>query len=288
MILVTGAGGKTGQAVLKALPSQGEAVRALVRREDQVFFARQLGANEAVIADLLEPAEMIGAMAGVRAVYLIAPNVHSEETRIGEVAIAAARHVGVDRIVYHSVLHPQTRAMPHHWQKLAVEGKLFEAELDFTILQPAAYMQNVLPYWDEIVEQGLYRVPYGEGAALSLVDLEDIAEVAAKVLTSPEHNGATYELAGPEVLSPRRIAEVLSHQLGREVQSEVISLGTWAEEARASGLGGYQLDSLSRMFEYYDRHGLRGSSNVLQWLLGRSPTRFAQFAQRRSASRNSL
>jgi len=284
MILVTGAGGKTGQAVLKALSLQGLGLRALVRHEEQVSLAKQLGAEEAVVADLLDSVGMIRAMAGVRTVYLIAPNVHPEETRIGEVAIAAASHVGVEGIVYHSVLHPQTREMPHHWQKLAVEEKLFQSGLDFTILQPAAYMQNVLAYWDQIVDHGVYRVPYGDRAALSLVDLEDVTEVAAKVLTSPEHIGATYELAGPKALSPCQIAKVLSERLGREVQSQVISLGTWAEEALASGLSGYQLDSLTKMFEYYDRHGLRGSSNVLRWLLGRSPTTFDQFVERATYS----
>jgi len=280
MILVTGAGGKTGQAVLTALASRGQAVRALVRREDQVAPAKQLGAQEAVVADLVDQVDMRAAMGGVGTVYLMAPNMHPAETWIGEVAIASAQDAGVERIVYHSVLHPQTREMPHHWQKLAVEERLFESGLGITILQPAAYMQNVLSYWREILEDGVYRVPYGESAALSLVDLEDVAAVAAEVLTSEESTGAIYELAGPAALTPRQIAAVLSQQLKREVESETIPLVSWAQEARTAGLSGYSLDSLAKMFGYYDRHGLIGNSAVLRMLLGRQPTTFEQFVER--------
>ena len=280
MILVTGAGGKTGQEVLKALSSKGEAVRALVHRQEQVDSASRLGAREVLVADLLDRSGVTSAMEGVRTVYLIAPNMHPEERRIGEAAIASAKNSGVDRIVYHSVLHPQTREMPHHWQKLEVEEMLFGSGLDYTILQPAAYMQNLLPYLDEIMQEGVYRVPYGERAALSLVDLEDIAAVAAKVLTSADHNGATYELAGPEAITPQRVADILSRRLNRVVVCETIPLDTWVVEARAGGLSGYPLESLAKMFTYYDRHGLRGNPSVLEMLLGRQPTSFQEFVER--------
>lgn len=280
MILVTGAAGKTGQAVLTTLATRGEAVRALVHRQDQVDPAKQLGAQEAIVADLLDPAEMRVAMGGIRAVYLIVSNMHPEETRVGEIAIAAAKDAGVERIVYHSVLHPQTREMPHHWQKLTVEELLFGSGLGFTILQPAAYMQNVLPYWKEILEDGVYRVPYGESGALSLVDLEDVAQVSARVLIGEEHSGAIYELAGPEALTPRQIAAVLSKRLKKSVRSEMVPLETWMEGARAGGLVGYPLDSLTKMFGYYDRHGLIGNPKVLEMLLGRQSTTFDRFIER--------
>jgi uncharacterized protein YbjT (DUF2867 family) len=181
MILVTGAGGKTGHAVVRELAGRNQRVRALVRRPGQALDLRSLGATEIVVQDLLSAAGMERVVESVHAIYLIAPNMHPEELRIGEIAFTAARTAGVERIVYHSVLHPQTREMPHHWQKLAVEEKLFESGLGFTVLQPGAYMQNVLSYWGTIISEGVYRVPYGEGAALSLVDIEDVDDVNAKM-----------------------------------------------------------------------------------------------------------
>jgi uncharacterized protein YbjT (DUF2867 family) len=280
MILVTGAGGKTGHAVVRELAARNENVRALVRRRGQTLDLQSLGATEIVVQDLLSAVGMERVMERVCALYLIAPNMHSEELRIGEIVLTAARTAGVERVVYHSVLHPQTREMPHHWQKLAMEEKLFESGLDFTVLQPGAYMQNVLSYWGTVVSEGVYRVPYGEGAALSLVDLEDVAAVAARVLTSTAHNGAIYELAGPEALSPSDIAQALSECLGRPVKAETISVSQWTKQARASGMERYPLNALSRMFRYYDQYGLKGNPRVLEWLLERQPTTFRQFVER--------
>lgn len=280
MILVTGAGGKTGQAVVGALATRKQTVRALVRRRVQARPLRSLGAADVVVEDMLSRAGVARAMASVRAVYWIAPNIHPGEGRMGRIAIAVARAAGVRRFVYHSVLHPQTRAMPHHWQKLGVEEQLFESGLDFTVLQPAPYMQNVLPYWDTVLSEGAYRVPYGEGAALSLVDLEDVAEAAARVLTGAEHEGATYELAGPEALSPPAIARALSRALGRPVEAEAVSVSEWVDRARAGGLEDYSVAALSKMFRYYDSFGLSGNPRVLQWLLQRPPTTFGEFLDR--------
>ncbi len=71
------------------------------------------------------------------------------------------------RFVYHSVLHPQIEAMPHHWAKMRVEEMLFAAGFDLTILQPTAYMQNILGAWRGIVEDGVFRVPYPVETRLS-------------------------------------------------------------------------------------------------------------------------
>jgi uncharacterized protein YbjT (DUF2867 family) len=287
MILVTGAAGKTGQAVIRALTAKGEAVRALVHRHEQIPSVEALGAQQVVVGDMRLQATVDQAAWEVQAVYHICPNVSPDEVAIGRVAITAARSAGVvERFVYHSVLHPQVEAMPHHWQKLGVEEQLFESGLPYTILQPAAYMQNVLAHWDQIMEQGVYPVPYAVETRLSMVDLEDVAEAAAVVLTEPGHTGAVYELAGVEVLSQTEVATILSQQLERPVRAEAVSLETWERRARESGLGDYQVETLVKMFHYYERYGFWGNPRVLSWLLGRPPTTFAAFVERSRCSQN--
>lgn len=280
MILVTGAAGKTGRAVIRALSAEGVAVRALVHRPEQARAVEELGAQQVVTGDMRAQGSMDQAARGVRAVYHICPNLSPEEVMIGEVAIAAAWAARVEHFCYHSVLHPQTEAMPHHWQKLRVEELLFESGLPFTILQPAAYMQNVLAHWQRIQSDGVFPVPYAVEARLSIVDLEDVAAAAAIVLTEPGHVGATYELAGPEALTQIEVAAILGQVLERPVRAEAVSLEAWERQARASGLGGYQVETLLKMFRYYDAHGLWGSPRVLGWLLDRPPTTFAAFVQR--------
>ncbi len=279
MILVTGAGGKTGRAVVSAAARRGCEVRALVRRPGQAGALVQLGAREPIVGDLARTEDLQRACRGVDAVYHICPNLHPDEVLLAQLLLREARSAGVRTFVYHSVLHPQTREMPHHRQKLHVEELLFESSLEYTILQPAAYMQNLLAGRDEILERGVYRVPYALETRLGMVDLGDVAEAAARVLTEPGHAFATYELAGPEVLDQREVARQISEAIGRPVRAERIGRRQWAKRARDSGLGCYPVATLLRMFEYYERHGFYGNPRVLALLLGRPPTSFARFAQ---------
>jgi uncharacterized protein YbjT (DUF2867 family) len=276
-VLVSGAGGKTGRAVIAALTARGVSVRAMLRRSEQTEPIRAIGAQEVVIGDIRRRSCWASAVAGVQSVYHICPNIHPEEYAIGRTAIEVARAAACERFVFHSVLHPQTQGMPHHAQKLRVEEELLQSGLAYTILQPAAYMQNVLVGWPDIVEHGRYRIPYAASTRLGMVDLADVAEAAARVLIEPTHNGAIYELAGPEVLDQSEVADRLTSKLGHQVQVDVMSPGAWEAQQHAVGLGDYQIDALRKMFDHYERHGFWGNPSVLAWLLGRPPRSFAAF-----------
>jgi uncharacterized protein YbjT (DUF2867 family) len=221
-----------------------------------------------------------GALQGIRAVYHICPNVSPDEYNIGQIVIQGAQSARVDHLVYHSVLHPQVESMPHHWQKMRVEEQLFESGLSYTILQPAVYMQNILAYWSSIVEDSEYPVPYSENAQLSFVDLEDVTEVAAMVLCESGHKGAIYELCGTKIHSPIDLTQLLSQYLGHKIDVNIIPYDKWESGARRNGLGDYQVNSLIKMFRYYEQFGFSGNPHILACLLGRSPTSFETFIER--------
>jgi uncharacterized protein YbjT (DUF2867 family) len=144
-------------------------------------------------------------------------------------------------------------------------------------------MQNILAGWQSIVTEGVYAVPYPPETRLGMVDLEDVAAVAAIVLADRRHDAATYELAGSEVLTQTEVAEVIARRLDRPVRVVQISLDDWAARARSSGLGEYEIDTLRKMFEYYGRFGFWGNPRVLTHLLGRDPTTFEMFVARARA-----
>jgi len=279
MILVTGSAGKTGRAVLRALLAKGETVRALVHRPDQIPAVQSLGVQDALVGDMRNHSDMQPAFDRIRGVYHICPNVSPAEIPIGQTVIAAARSARVERFVFHSVLHPQIEAMPHHWNKLLVEQRLIESGLPFTILQPAVYMQNILAHWQTICDLGFFPVPYPAETRLSLVNLLDVAQVAATVLTESGHANATYELVGTPGLSQTEIAAILSTRTGRAVKVEVIPLPEWEKQARARGLGDYQVQALARMFRYYRERGFSGNPQVLSWLLRRPPSTLENFIE---------
>jgi len=271
MILVTGAAGKTGNAIVKALGVKGARVRALIRRPEQTAALKALGAVEVCVGDFEDARALARATAGVRAIYHICPNVSRSEIVYAQAVAAAAQANNVKRFIYHSVLHPQIKAMPHHWEKLRTEAMLLATDFDLTVLQPTAYMQNLLGAWRGVVNDGVFRIPYPVETRLSLVNLDDVAEVAARVLMEDGHAGATYELAGTMPLSQTQVANTLGTVLGRDVRAEEEPLESWEARMRTAGMGGHERAALIAMFRYYAGHGLVGNPNTLRWLLGRAP-----------------
>ena len=277
MILITGAGGKTGRAIIQELVRLGEPVRGIVKNERYAERIRTLGA-EAVIGDMLNMDDIRRAAAGARAIYHIAPNVNPDEVEFGKTAIAAARAEGVERFVFHSLCHSQIEALPNHWWKLRVEEKIKESGLNFTILQPTPYMQNVLGQWQNIIERGVYEIPYQPTTKLGMVDLADLAEVAAKVLTTEKtYDWATYELAGPQILTQNDILQTIRQVTGRDIRLEIISREDWCERARKGGMPESAVEMFFKMFGFMEEFGFWGNPGVLEWLLGRKPKRFEEW-----------
>jgi len=274
MILVTGAGGKTGRAVISALIDRGARVRGLVNSEIKAQRIRSLGA-EAFIGDMFIEGDLLTAAEGVRALYHISPNVHPGELEFGKIAIAAAKKAGVQRFVYHSLCHSQIEALPNHWLKLRVEEKIKESGLNFTILQPTPYMQNILGQWNNILERGIYEIPYQPSTLLGMVDLADIAEIAARVLTTESaYDWATYELAGPQVLSQLDVVDALQRVLDKKIMIKVIDRADWTARAGVGGMADHATSTLGMMFKFMEQYGFWGNPGVLEWLLGRNARKF--------------
>jgi len=276
MILITGAGGKTGRSLTAAL-STVESVCAFVHREEHASLLKALGAKKVVLGDLRDLTAVREAIQGVRAIYHICPNMRPDEVEIGKLVINEAKNAGTEHFVHHSVLHPQIETMPHHWAKLRVEEMIFQSGIPFTILQPAPYMQNLQAGWKGITEEGVLRVPYAVDSKFSFVDLKDVAQAATIVLMEKDHKNAVYELAGTLPTTHREVAGMFSRALKREIRAEREEMETW--KSRAAGLSAYAMENLIRMFEYYDAWGLAGNTKVLQWLLGKEPASLETFIE---------
>jgi uncharacterized protein YbjT (DUF2867 family) len=268
VIVVTAAGGQTGSAVVRALWSRGERVRALVGSSQPRPELTALSA-EVVATDLTDPTAVEPLLAGADALYLIWPNFDPGETAGAVALLGAARRAGVGRVVYHSVLRPQARSMPHHAAKDRVEEALDASGLAWRVLQPCAYADNLDGQVADVARMGTFRSPWGLAQAQSLVDLRDVADAAAVLLTEDGLDGGTFEAAGPERLPAPRIADLLGEWLGREVRAvDAVPDGPVPTDyaARCSRL----------MFDHYRAHGFTGSPRVLEALLGRPARTFAE------------
>lgn len=271
-IAIVGAGGITGIALIDNLRVRGCRPRAMLRdRRKAAWFD---GKATVVTGDLADRGSLVAAFSDMAVVHFIPPVFCDREEEYAGNLIAAAMEAGVGRITYHSVLHAPTPGMPHHCRKSLVELLLRESSLDWTILQPAMYMQTPLVFFDR--EQSVLAPPFDPARRFNPIDLSDVAEATANILLQPGHEFATYELAGVERLDFHRMAEIIAQLSGRPV--DVVEGDRQLQVDAAASIRGFddrQVGELLAMCCHYDAHGLVGNGNVLGMLLGRAPRNFA-------------
>ncbi|MFC9686474.1 NAD(P)H-binding protein [Streptomyces sp. NPDC056948] len=215
MILVTGATGNIGRALLGELSLRGAAaVRGLTRDAGRAAFPEGV---EVVEGDLARADSLKGALAGVRSLFLLSGTGAEEEV------LAAARQAGVEHVVLVSSITVQTHPhLPAAGENLAVERLLKDSGMAWTVLRPTQFASNTLWWAQSIREEGVVRAPYAD-IGLPAVHPADIAAVARAALTEPGHRGRTYALTGPERVTVRQQVAAVAAALGREVTLVEIS-----------------------------------------------------------------
>jgi len=206
-VLVTGATGTVGSALLDALTDCDATVRAATRSPPGTG-----PADEWVAFDFEKPETWGDALAGVDALFLLRP---PQLSRVGPVRafVDAAGRVGVDRCVVLSVLGAERNPLLPHRR---IERHVAASALRWTFLRPSFFTQNLVEVHGDALARGEIPVPAGDGRT-SFVDARDVAAVAAVALTEPGHAGVAYDLTGPEALTYDEVAAVASDVLGSPV-----------------------------------------------------------------------
>jgi uncharacterized protein YbjT (DUF2867 family) len=266
VVTVLGATGKTGRAVVAAALRRGLTVRGTTRAlrgsDGNVAWHR---------ADVVTGDGLAGALAGADAAYLIVPNLHPAEVDAAARVAEVATEVGVGRLVYHSVADPDDQRMVHHLRKGAAERVLRELRPDTVVLRPCAYQQNLLA----AAHAGRLEVPYRLSVPFSLVDVDDVAEVAGAALAGQLEGGSTHELGGPQELTVRDLGRVAATVLDRPVSVASVSPQRWLSGPGAATSGSAR-EELVAMFAAYDESGFTADPAPLARLLGRPSTTWAQ------------
>jgi uncharacterized protein YbjT (DUF2867 family) len=285
-VLVMAAGGRQGKLLIPKLAAAGmlvRAARATAGKDDEL---RRLGADEVAVGDFADVDLYTKALDGCDAVYHIGPAGNMNEKHMGFAMIEAAKRCRTRHVVLSSVYHTVIDILQHRYKR-DIEEKLFESGLNCTVLRPCDYMMTEL-HITPVLHAGHLPVFYQikAGRRGSLIDVEDLTEVAAKVLIEGDkHFFADYELAGTDKLSPHEMARILSRVVGREVPvvqstvDEVFQQVTGARTATTQELKHFHA-MLTSIANWYSQHEAVGNPNVLEWLLGRNPTTFEQFARR--------
>src|SRR5580692_6390111 len=279
-ILVTGGTGRIGSGVVRELKKRGADVRVLVRKKATSF----PDGVEVAVGDLLDPVSVQKAIDGVDKLYLLNAVAPDELTQ-GLIAYDLAKKMKLKHIVYHSVFRVEHfKDVPHFASKLAIESALREFEVPFTIIRPNYFIQNDATLKDALMKAGIYPAPLGN-IGISVVDIRDIAEATAIVLTSDEHDGKTYNLNGPEALSGSKAASIWSKLLGKEIRYAGHDMDAFEEQMRNSAPSWSAFD-IRMMFQGYLERGFvaeTGDVEKLTKLLGHAPRRYEDFAAETAA-----
>jgi uncharacterized protein YbjT (DUF2867 family) len=274
MILITGASGSVGKAVLAEVARSGAKYRAMYRSAKEA--AKAPAGTETVIADFSNKESLTPALRGVESVYLVCSPIPDLVQLEGNV-IEACQAAGVRRIVLNSALGAGDygKSFPSWHRK--VEDKLKATKLAHCILRPNSFTQNVLTYYaPSIRAQGAFYGAMGN-ARTSYLDVRDIALVAAKALRGSEHDGKTYELNGPEALTYSEVAQKISQHSGIAAKYVDIPIEAQRKAMLDQGMPDWQVAALLDLQEYYT--GGKGGTvdGVLQGLLGRPPITMDKF-----------
>ncbi|MBO0791621.1 MAG: SDR family oxidoreductase [Ktedonobacteraceae bacterium] len=283
MILVTGATGLSGSAVIREFARQQSPVRALIRSRAKAQALETLPAVELVEGDMLHPETLADALSGVDRVLLIS----SADQQMVETQCAfidAAKKAGVRHIVKFSGLNSALDS-PFLFARMhaEIERYLERSGLAWTHLRPGQFMQVYLREVPTIVAESAFFLPL-EDAKLAPVDIEDIAKAAFVLLHTPGHEGKSYEMTGPEALSMTEIAEQISLATGSTVRYVKISPAEGKRALLAAGVPPYFADAV----DVQTSERLKGAEAVVypetHAALGLRPTTFAEFARRHAAA----
>ncbi len=226
-IAVTGSTGELGGRVARRLGTTGVPQKLIVRDRER---APSITGAATVQASYEDPDAMRNALAGASTLFLVSAKESLERVAQHQTAVDAAVAAGVQRIVYTSFLSagPEstyTFARDH----FRTEQHIRQAGIEYTFLRPALYADRV-PYF--VADDGVLRGPAGEGRS-AWVARDDLADVAAAVLTRGNHDGCTYDVTGPEALTMAETAARLEKVIGRSIAYESETL----DGARASRAG---------------------------------------------------
>ncbi|MET7527609.1 NAD(P)H-binding protein [Streptomyces sp. NPDC005248] len=294
LTLVTGAAGDVGRRVVERLRGDGLPVRAFVHRDDErAAELRDLGADVAV-GDLTRAADVVRALDGCRRMYfgLTVSSYYLEATVTAAVAALDQGHleifVNMSQLTVSQMTLASTgesRQQRQHW---LAEQTLDWSGLPVTHIRPTVFMENpifLMAMATDVAQDDTIRLPFGSGRT-SPVAIQDVAEVAAAILASPDaHVGRTYGLTGERSRDMAAIAEELTDALGRDITYVDVPHEEWVRTRLTPlGLPDHIRDHLSTMARLHAANRYDRATDDVELITGHPPLSFRDFVRSHSAA----
>jgi uncharacterized protein YbjT (DUF2867 family) len=283
-ILVTGASGNIGSPLVRLLEASGAQFAVLRSKVAEHAVPAPSTGYETRYASFKDRDALTRAFSGIDTLFVLLPLVENKVQLAGNVA-AAALAAGVKHIVRSSGAgaDPQAGfALPRLQGE--IDALLAATGIACTFLRPAGFMQNFATFMAGQVKSGTVHAAQAE-AAQSLIDVRDIAAVAAKVLLSPaQHAGQAYTLTGGESLTTQQQLDAIGQVLGQSVRYQAVPFEGAVQAMQAMGMPGWVVELMDSLNRIVAAGYAAGISPDVERLLGRKPITMAQFARDYSAA----
>jgi uncharacterized protein YbjT (DUF2867 family) len=269
MILVTGATGNAGGGVVNGLLELGADVRGLVRPGSEANLA---DGADAAPGDLNDPDSLRGPLEGVSAVFLLSGYEGLERT------LELMRDSGVERVVLLSSSAAPTGDLTNAVARYHIlsERAVRESGLPWTFLQPNSFMSNAFRWFPQLEKGDVIRGPFAD-VPISAIHPDDLGAVAALALTTPDHEGQTYRLSGPDALRPGEQVAILAKYAGRDLRFE----GQTDEEARAEMEAAMPKEYVDAFFNFFAEGAVDETTvhPTVKQVTGKEPRTFEEWAE---------
>jgi len=285
-ILIIGAAGNNGVATLESLIQKNDGqyiIRAGVRSvEKGQQLQQQYPSIEAVVINLDAPATLAAAFEGVTKVFIIPGNVENRAQHAKNAIDAAVAAGSVKQVVLYSVVGAEWEAILFARQFREAEKYLEASGLPWTHLRTIWFQENFLG-WADGVKQGAFYFGVREGQFAPL-NVKDIGEIAANILTTSGHERKAYNVTGPELLSGQNIADTFSHITGRNVAYVSPDENTTLQSLLGAGWPEWQAKGALELFEVFASNQAAVVSPDGETLLGRPLTKLADYLESNKAA----
>ena len=278
-VLITGATGTVGSRVIEVLLARGNRPRIFVRNAEKAR-AHYADRVDIAVGDLTDTPSLAPALKGVEAFFLITSG--PPIAKLDQEAAAAANSAGVKHLVKLSSMDAQQNIGTGAWHACG-EAAIRASGIPFTFVQPTGFMSNALEWASSIKAEGVVRAPTGDGK-IPFIHPEDIAAVAAEVLSTRKYLGESLPITGPRALSYAEMTEQIATVVGKPLRFEAVSDDYEHQQMTKGGASLAIIDAHISIYRSIREGRLAKVTDNVEAILHRKPRSFAQWLQENAAA----
>jgi uncharacterized protein YbjT (DUF2867 family) len=276
-ILITGATGNISSGILGQLKGSGHKLRALVRNPEKAEALKQQGVDVR-IGDLEKPWTLGPAFEGADTVWILSPPGPRAPEQSSN-ALWAAKQGGAKHVVRMSAISAAFNAPTINSRLHALsDAEVAASGIPFTIVKPHFFAQNLMVSAGSIAQEGTIYLALGEGK-VGIIDLRDISDFAARVLTSAGHEGKTYTLTGPASVTMHQVAAAIGNAIGKPVKYVPVPVEAARQAMTQMGMDPWMANLLCDYSTAYSANWGDLVTDDFQRVTGKAPRSIEQFAK---------